>query len=44
MIKSLLLCIVLVAIVGGAGAYGGYKLGQKAPTMGDCVNAALGDK
>lgn len=45
MLKSLVLLLVLAVFIAGASAYGGYKLGQKSPTVGDCVNSVLnGDK
>lgn len=38
MVKPLIL--ILVVLVIGVGI--GFKLGQKAPTVGDCVNSVLG--
>jgi parvulin-like peptidyl-prolyl isomerase len=40
MIKPLL----LVAIIAGIAAFGGYQFGTKSPTMGDCVNSIIGGK
>lgn len=40
MIKPLL----LIAIIAAAAAYGGYQLGTKSPTVGDCVNSVFGSK
>lgn len=39
--KSLALLLVIAVVIAGASAYSGYKLGQKSPTVGDCVNSVL---
>ncbi len=34
--------IILLIVVLGIGAAGGYAYGTKHPTMGDCVNSVIG--